>query len=367
MFSYLKYLKYLFRKKYPAEITFFVTGRCNFRCRHCFNRQDNRQPSTSEELTIAQIQEMTQTMPPLLRLSLSGGEPFLRHDLIQICQAFYKNCRPKFITIPSNGSLTDQTIEDAEEIARTCPRSFIYIGLSLDGVGSQRDQIVGRDNTSESLIKTARGLKALQQKYDNLGVGVITTQTPENENGLEEIRRFALNELGVDNFGFNVARKMNFKEDIAIAADLEIYRNFTRRLMRKRKSPRPNMPLSSFFVAKKNLVFERVYKTYKEKKYQSRCFSGRLRVVINEAGDVYPCEMFQFCADQRRFLMGNIKDHGLDFNKLFFSNRAQQIKEDIDTMKCFCAHECDLETNILFNPKILPQILLEAARSKLDF
>ena len=365
MWSYLKYLRYLFLKKYPAEITFFITAKCNFRCVHCFNWQNIANAIPKNELTITEIEKVTLTIPHFLRLSLSGGEPFLRDDLIQICQSFYKNCQVKFITIPTNGSLTEKIIKDTEQILKTCPKLFLNIGLSLDNLGAERDIVVGRKNTFESLIKTARGLKDLQKKYNNLGLGVITTQISQNEHKLEEIYQFALNTLNIDNFGFNIARTMNFGSKVTAMADLDIYKKFTKKLIQEKKSSRFNFPLARFFVVKRNLIFERVLKTYQTKKYQSACFSGRLRVVINEKGDVYPCETFQFCSHKGSFLMGNLKDYGLNFKNLFFSSSAQKIKNDIKKTKCFCAHECDMETNILFNIKFLPRILWEAMKINL--
>lgn len=362
MWSYLKYLKYLFFKKYPVEITFFVTAKCNFRCIHCFNWQNIANATPKNELTMAEIEKITSTIPCFLRLSLSGGEPFLRDDLIQICQSFYKNCQVKFITIPTNGYLTEKIIKDTEQILKTCPKLFLNIGLSLDDLGTGRDIVVGRENTFKSLIKTARDMKNLQKKYNNLGLGVITTQIPQNEHRLEEIYQFALNTLDIDNFGFNVARTMNFGSNVATLANLDIYKEFTKKLIREKKSSRFNFPLAKFFVAKRNLVFERVLKTYQTKKYQSVCFSGRLRVVINEKGDVYPCETFQFCSNKESFLMGNLRNYDLNFKKLFFSQSAQKIKDNIKKTKCFCAHECDMETNILFNIRFLPRILWEAMK-----
>jgi len=362
MLSYLKYLKYLFVKKYPAEITFFVTAACNFRCRHCFNLEKIKKANLKDELSIEEIKRITQTIPPFIRLSLSGGEPFLRTDLVQVCRAFYENCHVKFITIPTNASLPEKIINDARQIVRSCPRLFLHISLSVDGLGKNRDYIVGRKNTSASLLKTAQGLKDLQKSEPNLSLGVITTQTPDNERQLDEIYKFALERLKVDNFGFNIAR-LNSK--VGTTANLGIYEKFTQKLIDNKGSLMFNFPFSSFFIAKKNVVFKQVLKIHKEKRYQTPCFSGNLRVVIDEMGNVYPCETLQYCSGKQSFLMGNLRNYDLNFKKLFFSPGAQKIKNYIKKTKCFCAHECDLETNILFNPKFLPRLLFEVLRISL--
>lgn len=364
MLSYLKYLKYLFVKKYPAEVTFFITAACNFRCRHCFNLEKIKKADHKDELSYKETERITKNIPPFIRLSLSGGEPFLRDDLVQICCAFYKNCHVRFMSIPTNASLTEKIISDVREIAKSCPKLFLHISLSVDGLGERRDYIVGRENTTPSLIKTAQELKKLQESLPNLSFGAITTQSPDNEDQLDDIYRFCLETLKVDNFGFNIARIYS-KNKVETAASLETYERFIRKLMNDKRSSNFKFPLSSLFIVRRNMVFRHVLKTFKEKKYQIPCFSGKLRIVIDEVGNVYPCETLQYCPDKQNFLMGNLRDYDLDFKKLFFSPNAKKVKNYIKKTKCFCAHDCDAETNILFNPKFLPRLLFEVLMRKL--
>lgn len=159
MLSYLNYFKYFIVKRNPAEITFFITALCNFRCQHCFNLERIRKANPKEELSIKEIEKITETIPSFMRLSLSGGEPFLRNDLVQICKSFYDNCRVKFITIPTNAYLTEKIIKDVREITKSCPKLFLHISLSLDALREDRDQIVRRKDTFDNLLKTAQELK----------------------------------------------------------------------------------------------------------------------------------------------------------------------------------------------------------------
>ena len=357
---YLTYLKYLFYKRYPAEITFFVTARCNFRCLHCFNIEKIKKGDFQNELSLSEIEKISKTIPEFMRLSLSGGEPFLREDLAEICRLFYKNCRVGFISIPTNASLPEKIAQDAEKIVRFCPDLFLSISLSLDGLGKQRDDIVGRTNTEELLLQTARKINLLKGKYPNLGIGSITTQIPKNENQLDEIHQFALKRLLVDNFGFNIARMTEGK---MASPSLRIYQDFTQRLA-KRKQPLFKFFLSRLVAAKKALVFKQVLRTNRQGRYLRPCFSGNLRVVIDELGNVYPCETLQYARNNQKFLMGSLRDYNLNFKKLFFSQQAQEIKSKIRKTKCFCAHECDLETNILFNPGSVPELIIQALRLK---
>ena len=94
------------------EATFFVTNKCNFKCKHCFNPKDTTKP----EMTLEQIQAITKSLPNFTRLQLSGGEPFMRKDLREICEAFYINNHIKYLTIPTNGYFTDKIINDVKDL-----------------------------------------------------------------------------------------------------------------------------------------------------------------------------------------------------------------------------------------------------------
>jgi hypothetical protein len=167
--------------------------------------------------------------------------------------------------------------------------------------------------------------------------------------------------MNVDNFGFNIARRYDTVEP---QADLGVYKRFTEHLINEKTQPRLKFSLATVFSAKKHLVFKHVLKTYRQSAYIKPCFSGSLRVVMDERGCIYPCETLQYRRDGRKYLMGNLRDHDLNFVKLFCSAQAADTRKYIGGTGCACAHECDMETNILFNPKYIPELLYETAKIK---
>ena len=58
-------------------------------CSHCFYHDSLNKKMN--ELSLDEIDAFTKTMNPLLSLILTGGEPYLRHDLDQIARIFYEN------------------------------------------------------------------------------------------------------------------------------------------------------------------------------------------------------------------------------------------------------------------------------------
>ena len=102
----IQYYRHLYKvlikyKQLPSYFIFYPTSRCNLKCKHCFYHDSLNKKFN--ELTLDEIERITKSMDPILHLILTGGEPYLRHDLDQIVKIFYKNTRVPIRTIPSNG------------------------------------------------------------------------------------------------------------------------------------------------------------------------------------------------------------------------------------------------------------------------
>lgn len=76
------YRKYIIRKR---DVIFYLSFQCNYHCPYCVIRRagySNIYPRLSEHAWQEWIR-VFKKMPPLI-ISLSGGEPFLNHDLIEL-------------------------------------------------------------------------------------------------------------------------------------------------------------------------------------------------------------------------------------------------------------------------------------------
>ena len=77
-----------------AQWTHFVTSVCNARCAHCFYPIN----AGKNELSLEELDRFAATLPPIRLLLISGGEPFLRRDLPEICEFLATNNHVKQIT-----------------------------------------------------------------------------------------------------------------------------------------------------------------------------------------------------------------------------------------------------------------------------
>ncbi len=120
---------YHYDNRYFKYIYWSVTGRCNFRCRHCYiNAPDADMGEMTHEEARRVIDQMAEC--GVYHLLVSGGEPFVRDDFWELIDyAAVKGIR--IDQIYTNGwMLTDSMLDKFEE--RGMKPEF---SISFDGVG----------------------------------------------------------------------------------------------------------------------------------------------------------------------------------------------------------------------------------------
>lgn len=122
--SYRKFSKRLHDKvvarRIPITGSIEVTARCNLRCAHCYiNLPANDQEVQAQELSAAELHHILDQVVDegCLWLLLTGGEPFLRPDFLDIYT--YANQKGLLVTLFTNG--TTLTSRIADHLAEWCP------------------------------------------------------------------------------------------------------------------------------------------------------------------------------------------------------------------------------------------------------
>ena len=124
-------------------VRFAVTDRCNLRCFYCMPEEGISYQPRKELLT---YEELLRTYALLAKMGvnkvrITGGEPFLRKDLIQFIEALHKNHPEANIHITTNGTLTLPHIKKFKSIG------IQSVNLSLDSLDKDRFyQITRRDD-----------------------------------------------------------------------------------------------------------------------------------------------------------------------------------------------------------------------------
>jgi len=349
----MSYEKIFFKKRATPEfITFFVTNKCCLKCQHCFFWKELNNNVT--ELNLSEIKKIAQNINKFTYLALTGGEPYLREDLLDIVCAFSNKI--KNLSISTNGYLTNKTIATTKEMLKKNNRINITIIVSIDGIKEKHDEIRGVKGSFDKAVETIIQLNNLKEKYSNLNVGISITYMKQNQNEIFKIYNYAL-KLKPDSISIALVRgdaRNPISKEVNINNYRKIYQQMDKDFMSGKLPGYSGFFISDFVIAMRMLLWRLTLKIYHKKRYISPCYAGMLSGIIYANGDVFPCELLNK-------KVGNIKDFNYNFKKLWLSEKAKEINKFIKNSKCFCIHDCNLICNILFNPrhifKLLPIIL----------
>ncbi|MEC8933337.1 MAG: radical SAM protein, partial [Candidatus Latescibacterota bacterium] len=157
----------------PVQIVHFVTARCNLRCEHCFYKESLDAPNPGE-ISIESLDRTASEIGPVLWYALAGGEPFLRGDLVEVITTIQKRCRPKVLSLPTNGWYVERTYLATLHTLQKLDGANFIVFLSLDGPKAVHDQIRGEGSFERAKACIER-LRPLQEMFPNLYLNVITT------------------------------------------------------------------------------------------------------------------------------------------------------------------------------------------------
>lgn len=342
-------LKRIERLKTPTSIVFFVTNKCNLKCNHCFYWGELN--TKKEELVLEQIKKITNSLKDCYSILLTGGEPFLREDLVEVCEIL--DDRFRTLKIATNGFISERIFQVTSNILHRCNFYDVSVQLSIDGPRAIHDKIRGVANSFENTIKTLKALKGLEKKFHNFRVEVGITVSKENYKSVEKLVKYLLefrvpisllltrgNDYGVYGLCKGISTKINPKKDIFIPKDeLE---NLYKKISRLN-----DCSDYKFMTEHQKLLLEYSIKMIKNKEKILNCYAGKVDGVIYENGDVSFCELVK--------PIGNLKETDYDFYKLWNSKKANLMREKIKS--CFCIHGCNLSTNIALDTNSMIKLM----------
>lgn len=355
MYSPFRHAGSIFWKRRPIHLTFFLTRRCNSHCPFCFYLKGRDVPRDAHpELGLDEIGRISESFGDLLWLAFSGGEIYLRDDLVEISRIFYINNRPTIMLFPTNGLLPELIRERTERIVRDCPESVIAVKLSLDGLGDDHDRLRNTPGSFAKTMETYGVLAPLIGRFGNFELGINTVFCSENQDKMDEIIDFVNGLKDIKTHTISLIRG-DLSEDGFKRVDFGKYRAAVDRLEHNLKDKVASVyRFSGAKIKAAQDIIQRglIHRTVQEKKRLLDCYAGKLNVVLTETGELFPCEILYTS-------FGNIREHDLDIGKALRTRRAIEIIRSIEKKQCYCTHECYFMTNILFNPRLYPVLLRE--------
>ena len=319
-FSPFRHLDSILWKRKPIQFTFFLTRRCNAKCPFCFYiSKQNEAVSASSELSIDEIERIAPQLGKLLWLAFSGGEIFLRSDLVEITKLFYKINKPAIILLPTNGLLQDTIYRNVEAILRACPNSSVVVKLSLDGPEAVHDELRGVPGSFQKTLNTCSALGELIDKYPNFELGINTVFCQANQDLVDGVIDFVQTLPYIKAHTVSLIRGEVSRDDLK-QVDLEKYKTVIDRLesdLKKRQAAVYGFRGAKLKAAQDILQRRNIYEAALHNKRTSPCYAGKLNLVLTETGNLYPCEDF---SEKMKF--GNVREAEYDLQKLVESDQG---------------------------------------------
>jgi radical SAM protein with 4Fe4S-binding SPASM domain len=355
-YSPFRHLGSVLWKRTPIQLTLFLTSRCNARCPFCFYLSRPRQDNL-EELSLGELAKISSSVGNLLWLAFSGGEIFLRDDLLEITRLFYRNNKPAIILLPTNGLIPKTIYRNTEAILKSCPNSVVTVKLSLDGPEELHDSLRGVEGAYSKMIFCYETLAGLLDKYDNFELGINTVFCAANQDKMAETIELVAGLDKIKTHTISLIRGEVLADDLkeVSMAKYQAAIGMLEANMKKSRHNGYNFVGAGLKTAQDILQRRLIYETATKKEQLIPCQAGKLTAVVTETGDVYPCESFQ---DK----LGNLRNSDYDLPQILGSEKGRLAMAAIKNNKCYCTHECYMIMNILFNPGQYPALFREYAR-----
>src|SRR6266704_3488572 len=184
------------REKRLGTVILFVTSRCNSFCRTCFYHEELNRPG---DMTFAQIEKVSRTMPPITDLWLSGGEPTLRHDASEIIDMFVRKNGVRRLIIPTNGLVKSRVYAIVDTALGDHPSLELYLNIALDGHGETHDRVRGVRGHWEKTLDCIEELYPLKERYGaRLRLNANTVVCAANYNEIQTLAEFMWNGFQLD-------------------------------------------------------------------------------------------------------------------------------------------------------------------------
>jgi MoaA/NifB/PqqE/SkfB family radical SAM enzyme len=317
-----------------------VTNRCNAKCSFCLNRYYQSSPGLfATELSVEEYERIATHLPGLVLLNLSGGEPYLRSDLAEIAEAFIRRAGVRLISSPTNGSFPDQTVEFAGKVLADHKGVLLKVGISIDGIGEQHEEIRGIPGGYDKALETARRLKELKKKHANLMVYSVTTVSAANVRSLDAVMDELASLSLFDGLLFTLVRGHGAEMRLS-KEEFALYQQASARLLREKNES--SLLKDRFFKAIIKAMSAEIEGSYLRRRNTFVCRAGDKLINITEQGELCICELLENSS------LGNLRVYDYDVGKILHLPATRDRLKKLRQQGCDCHWDCAIYSSLLF-------------------
>lgn len=314
----MSYINLLNPKEVIDNVLLEVTERCNLNCTHCMEGGSKNESEMSLEDIKKVIDQLR--MLGVFRLVLTGGEPFMRDDIVEILEKC-NNSFMKAIVFTNGLLITDEIINKIKDMN-------IMIRFSIDGATPETHDKIRGNGSFEKTVDIMK--KCVENGID---IAISATINSVNFDQYMDIVKLA-ESLGVKELELsevNLFGNAKDNEYLMLSKDqLSKMREYNLKLA---------YSCESF---KRGMGFERQYEqALKRSERKHACNAGVSMCYIKSNGNVYPCILFK---NYDEFKAGNVKEEFL-FNiwnesSIFKKMRELNINDIPSCNGCDCFDLC---------------------------
>ncbi|WP_333655627.1 radical SAM protein [Dissulfurispira sp.] len=308
------------------DVQYMVSLYCPGRCRNCNVWQRKKEEVTKGEIDLVMFERVLQSdaLKNVSHFELTAGESQLSPKYVDVVKLIARYKPDAVVHTNISGWYPQRHFEVTKECVRYIKPSLFKIDISLDGRPENYKSIRFIEDGFYKAVETAKLLKQL-----NIPIRFIMTTFKEIYRDIEWFVSFA-KEMGVGYYiGYPRISTFYFKN-----IDKEF--NFTK----KEIAEIENLLSKVGWLTERRLANWLWAKSVYEKNTPFfECYMGRMSIVIDPYGNVYPCNELL-----PELFMGNLKEFGGDLDMLLLSEKAVKVIEYVKERKCQpCGMLCALK------------------------
>jgi Fe-coproporphyrin III synthase len=342
----------------PRYCNFSVTYLCNHKCYMC----EIWRKKEHNDLSLNEIKKIfsDKSLRKLRMIRLTGGEPFIRNDIVDIVKIIKSKTNVDLIAISTNGLLSNKIIDSVKQILNLGVK--LEIKISLEGNEKTHDKVRGIKGAYKKAMETLIGLKKLKSKQ-YFYVGVNQTITRHNEDQINYIYDLSKNHgcgyhpalaiapRPVYTKGTGVNEGLLNPEKFALYDDFNIeeIKKFLN-LFKEKRFDRDKTQSKGLGIAYiHQLIWDFYHKGfYNRLVYQKEdptvtCMTLFTRFRIEPNGDIAVCSY-------KPQVIGNLKQKS--FTKIWCGKTASRFRKVVKNCPG-CWGGCEVQPDLAYSPKII--------------
>lgn len=328
----------------PSNVMIATTYMCNSHCRMCnvWSKYKKNPKKLKEEMSMNEFIEFVNKNRFLIKIALTGGEPFLRDDLYDMI--IFLNEKGYNTEITTNAILTDKIKSEESKILNNLSGDIPHtLTISIDGLEKSHDNLRGIKGNFKKAIELLRWCIQQKNKYDFFETSISHTITQNNYLEFPDFFTYFINfGLKPEQITFRLAQTSsyyfeNVKSNEISTDFLQIHEQIKK-------------VLDKHTNLKSDIFYQGLLKYLRNPNNQVLpCMAALSFCYIDPYWNVYPCMSWTKS-------IGNLRNFNFDLKKIWNSESMKQSRELIKNEKCQnCWTQCvaipTISSNILVLPK----------------